>query len=162
MEQIEHSFTPIYDEQSKILILGSIPSVVSRKYGFYYMNPQNRFWKVLSCVLKEDFPITIEAKKQMLHKHHIALWDVLSSCEIEGSKDHSIQKPIPNDISSVLKKSQISFIYTTGKTAYQLYQKYCYPITKIEAIYLPSPSSANAVKSLEQLVEIYTCILDNC
>lgn len=158
MEKVIHEFPPIYDKNSKILILGSIPSIKSREVGFYYGHPQNRFWKVLSSVLKEDIPITVEQKIEFLHSHQIALWDVLASCEIKGSQDATIQNPIVNDIESLLQKTKINRIYTTGNKAYQLYQKYCYPITKIEAILLPSTSSANAAQSLEQLVEAYSVI----
>lgn len=160
MEKVIHEFMPIYDKYSKILILGSIPSKKSREVGFYYGHPKNRFWKVVSSVFNEEMPKSIRDKQLFLKKHHIALWDVLASCEIEGSKDMSIHNPIPNDISVMIEHSQIQKIYTTGMKAYQLYQKYCFPITKIEAIYLPSTSPANAVKSVEQLIKEYSVILE--
>ncbi len=158
METIKHELSPIYNAHSKVLILGSIPSRKSREVGFYYGHPQNRFWKVLEKIYHEKIPNQVDAKIEFLYHHSIALWDVLASCEIEGSSDASIQNPIPNDILEIIKHSQIKKIYTTGKKAYQLYQKYCYPHTHIEAILLPSTSPANATKSLDQLVEDYSII----
>lgn len=160
MERVEHEFPPYYDSNSKILILGTIPSVQSRKVGFYYCHPQNRFWKVLAYLYQEEVPHTIEGKKALLSKHHIALWDVLASCTIDGSSDQSIRNPICNDLSFLLNKSSIEKIYTTGKKAYDLYQKYCYPNTKIEAILLPSTSPANAAYTLEKLVDAYAKIIE--
>lgn len=160
METIKHEFPPYYDSNSKILILGTIPSVQSRKVGFYYCHPQNRFWKVLACLYQEEVPNTIEGKKALLSKHHIALWDVLASCTIDGSSDQSIRNPICNDLSFLLNKGSIEQIYATGKKAYELYQKYCYPNTKIEAILLPSTSPANAAYTLEKLVDAYSKIIE--
>ena len=157
--QVKHEFAPIYNQDSQILILGSIPSIKSREQHFYYGHPQNKFWKVLEELYQIPKLHTIEEKKQFLLKNKIALWDVIQSCEIEGSSDLTIKNVIPNDISSLLQKTNIKKIYTTGKKAYQLYQKYCYPNTKIEAIYLPSTSPANIANfTFEQLVENYQCI----
>ena len=156
---VYHEFPPFYEKDSKILILGSIPSRKSRELGFYYMHPQNKFWKVLATLTKEPFPETIEEKKEFLKKYHIALWDVLDSCEISGSSDNSIKNPVVNDIEFLLKNSQITRIFTTGKKAYQLYQKYCYPKLKKEAISLPSTSSANIANySFEDLLLTYEII----
>ncbi len=160
MEKVVHEFPPFYDKDSKILILGTIPSVKSREVGFYYGNPQNRFWKVLACIYQEKVPETVDEKKSFLKKHHIALWDVLSSCDIKGSSDQSICNPIPNNLNQVLRNSHISTIYTTGKKAYDLYYRYCYPTTKKDAILLPSPSPANCAVSLEQLIEAYSCFME--
>lgn len=154
MERVEHTFPAFYDSSSKILILGSMPSVKSREEGFYYMHPSNRFWLVLEHVYQEK----IIDKKEFLKRHHIALWDVLSSCLIDGSKDASIKDIEVNDITSLLSKTNIKYIYTTGKTAYTLYQKYIYPETKIKAVALPSTSSANAKASLPYLVKSYSII----
>lgn len=155
MDFVKHEFPPFFDSNSKILILGTIPSLKSREVGFYYGHPQNRFWKVLENVYNETIQNDIEGKKEFLKRHHIALWDVLASCKIHGSSDSSIQNPIPNNISYVLQNSKIAYIYTTGRKAYDLYQKYCYPVTKKEAILLPSTSPANATMHLEQLIEAY-------
>lgn len=157
--RVTHEFEPFYDENSKILILGSIPSPKSRELGFYYMHPQNRFWKVLSSVFGEEVPLSIDNKKQFLKKHNIALWDVLESCDIDGASDSSIKNPIPNDIEEILKNSKVKRIYTTGKTAHKLYNKYILNKIGIEVIYLSSTSPANARMSLEELVNEYKNIL---
>lgn len=153
--KVYHELEPVYDESSEILILGSIPSMKSREVGFYYMHPTNRFWKTLEGVYQE--PIT--DKVSFLKKHHIALWDVCASCEIDASKDASIKEVKVNDISWLLKKTKIKRIYTTGKKASELYQKYIYPKMKIQDINLPSTSSANAKLKLEDLIDQYQKLL---
>lgn len=155
LEQVFHTFPAFYQTDSTILILGSIPSKKSREQGFYYMHPKNRFWNVLSSVLEEPFYETVELRKQMLKRHHIALWDVLASCEIKGSSDASIQNIVVNDIAGLLSKTKIKSIYTTGKKAFDLYQKYCYPKTGIASILLPSTSPANCACHTEKLIEEY-------
>lgn len=157
-QQVTHNFDAYYNKDSKILILGSIPSIKSRELGFYYMHPQNRFWKVMSKVLQEKYPETIEDKKNLLKKNKIALWDVINSCEIENSSDSSISNVVPNDIASLLKKTDIKKIYVTGRKALELYQKYIYFTTGLEAIYLPSPSPANAILKEIDLIEKYQVI----
>lgn len=148
--KIKHELKPIYDKFSKVLILGSIPSVKSREVGFYYAHPKNRFWSTLAQIYEAPIPKSIDEKIQFLKKHHIALYDVLASCDIESSSDSSIRNPVPNKFNNIIKNSQITTIFTTGKKAYNLYQKYCYPETKIEAIYLPSTSPANCPKDIEE------------
>lgn len=158
---VEHTLDPIYDENSQILILGTMPSVKSREKMFYYAHPQNRFFKVLSTIFKEEISEDKEEKKAFLLRHHIALFDVLKSCEIDGSKDSSIKNIQVNDFTEILSHSRIQTIFTTGKKAYDLYQKYCYPVTNIKAIYLPSTSPANIGNySFEQLLEEYKIILE--
>ena len=147
--KVVHPLEPVYDQDSKVLILGSMPSVKSREVGFYYGHRQNRFWKTLEKVYKEKIGESKEEKISFLKKHHIALFDVLKSCDITSSKDNSIKNPVPNDFTFMLSHSKIKYIFTTGKKAYSLYQKYCYPKTKIEAICLPSPSPANCPKGIE-------------
>ena len=149
---VTHTFGPVYDDASRILILGSFPSVKSREQQFYYGHPQNRFWKVLAAVFEDTLPETIPQKKAFLLEHHIALWDVIASCEIEGSSDSSIRNVIPNDISRILRDAPIRQIYTNGGTAFKLYEKYCLPLTRQKAIRLPSTSPANAAYSLERLI----------
>ncbi len=151
--KVNHTLEPIYDEYSKVLILGSMPSVVSRKIGFYYAHPRNRFWSVLSKVYNEEITDNINDKINFLHKHHIALYDVLKSCDIKSSQDSSIKNVKVNDLSKILKNSQIKVVFTTGKTAYNLYNKYTFPKTKIRAIYLPSTSPANTRKGIDELLE---------
>lgn len=123
------------------------------------MHPQNRFWSVLSYIFDEDIPVTIIDKKNFLKRHNIALWDVLDSCEIRGSEDSSIKNPIPNNINKIIKNSKVKKIYTTGMTAYKLYNKYIFKSVGIEAIYLPSTSGANAKMNFDKLVQEYKKIL---
>lgn len=150
--KVTHTFEPIYNEQSKILILGTFPSVKSRESAFYYGHPQNRFWKVLAQLTKELIPETIEEKKQMLLSHGIAIWDVINTCDIEGSSDSSIKNVVANDIAGLLHKSHIEMIYGNGDKACQLYNRFCKAQTGKEIIRLPSTSPANAAFSLERLI----------
>ena len=150
-QKVTHEFEPIYDGQSKVLILGSLPSVKSREQGFYYGHPQNRFWRVLAGVTGEDVPETIPEKKMMLLKHGIAVWDVIESCEIIGSSDSSIRNVVVNDFTELLRTVPDVRIYANGTKTYELYQKYAFPITGREAVKLPSTSPANAAWSLEKL-----------
>ena len=168
-QQLTHEFRPVFNEESRILILGTFPSVKSREEHFYYGHPQNRFWKVLAAVTDEPVPIDILQKKQLLLNHHIALWDVIKSCEIIGSSDSSIRNVIPADIGSLLKQAPIAAIFGNGNKACELFQKYTLPMFKadniskplsdspvIETVYsirkLPSTSPANAAWSLERLI----------
>lgn len=161
IEKVTHTFPAFYQKDSKILLLGSMPSKKSREENFYYMHPQNKFWKVLARVYKEEIPMTLEEKKMFLIRHKIALWDCIESCEIKGSSDASIKNVIPTDLNRILKDSDIQRIYTTGKKAQDLYNKYHYEKTKIAAIQLPSTSPANIANyNEEQLVECYK-VLNN-
>ena len=157
---VTHEFPAVYDRNSRVLLLGSIPSPKSREVGFYYGHPQNRFWKVLARVLGEEVPETISQKKSMLKKHHVALWDVLESCTIVGASDTSIEDAVPNRIGELVKKSKVVRVFCTGATAYKLYQKYCAKDVGIDAVKLPSTSPANCAVSLETLVEAYKAIRD--
>lgn len=159
-EHIVHSFEPVYDKDSEILILGTLPSVKSRENNFYYGHKQNRFWKVLATLLKEPVPDTIEEKKAMLLAHRIALWDVIQSCDIKGSSDSSIKNVQPTDIGMILEKTNITRIYANGNKAGQLYKRYQFPVTGIEATVLPSTSPANAAWSLDRLCEAWRVILE--
>ena len=160
-EFVEHTLEPVYNNQSKILILGTMPSPKSREFGFYYSHPQNRFWRVTSQLLEQNSPNTNEEKISFLLKNRIALWDVLKSCEIEGADDSSIKNPVANDIASLLQKTNIKTIFTTGTKATALYKKLCLPVTGIGSIYLPSTSPANCRHySYEKLIESYQVILD--
>lgn len=157
-EIVFHNIEPVYDQDSEILILGSFPSVKSRETQFFYGHPQNRFWKVLSNILDERMPLTIEEKKQMLLKHHIAVWDVIASCTITGSSDSSIKDVVPNDLEKLLKTSKIRKIFANGATAYKLYDRYSCKRTGISAIKLPSTSPANAAFRLERLIDAWKII----
>ena len=159
-EHIVHSFEPVYDKASEILILGTLPSVKSRENNFYYGHKQNRFWKVLATLLKEPVPDTIEEKKAMLLARRIALWDVIQSCDIKGSSDSSIKNVRPTDIGMILEKTNITRIYANGNKAGQLYKRYQFPVTGIEAMVLPSTSPANAAWSLERLCKAWHVILE--
>lgn len=154
-EHVCHTFRPVYDRESKILILGSLPSVKSREAGFYYGHPQNRFWKVLAAVLSCSVPVTTKDKVRMLLIHHIAVWDVIASCDIAGSSDSSIKNVVPADIGMVLRETAVRRIYANGRKAESLYRNYIFPETKMPAIALPSTSPANVAFSLERLTELW-------
>ncbi len=150
---IVHPIEPVYDADSEILILGSFPSVKSREYGFFYGHPQNRFWKVLAQIFGEEIPVSIEEKKSLLLRNHVAVWDVIASCDITGSADSTIKNVVANDISGILGVSRITKIFVNGKKAEQLYNKYIYPKIEIEAEVLPSTSPANAAWKIDDLIE---------
>ena len=155
--RIDHPIPACYDGDSRILILGSFPSVKSREQMFFYGHPQTRFWKVVAAEVNDpSVPATVEEKRAFLLRHHIALWDVIASCEITGSSDASIRDAKPNDLSTILEAADIRAIYTNGAKAYDLYQKYLLPRTGREAVKLPSTSPANAAYSLERLIEIWS------
>lgn len=149
-ESHTHPFAPVWDENCRILILGSFPSVKSRENAFYYGHPQNRFWKVLAGIFAEAAPETIDEKKRFLLRHHIALWDVIASCDIVGSGDSSIKNVVPNDLRMIFEKASIGHVFLNGQTAGKLYKKY-QKAEKIPFEILPSTSPANAAWSLEKL-----------
>ena len=157
-ETIIHPIPPVYNEKSRVLILGSFPSVKSREFGFFYGHPQNRFWRVIAAVFDEKIPESIEEKKAILLRNGVAVWDVIHSCEISGSADSSIKNAIPNDINHIIKESRIERIFTNGKKSDELYRKYLEQQTGIKAICLPSTSPANAAWSLEKLTEEWKII----
>ena len=154
-----HPIPPVYDSRSRILILGSFPSVKSREVGFFYGHPQNRFWKVLSMVLDCPEPITVEDKKQLLLDRHIALWDVIASCEVTGSSDSSIKNVVPNDLRVILNAAPIEVIFVNGKTAEKYYNKYIKSRIGREAVCLPSTSPANAAWGMGKLAEAWRVIV---
>ena len=155
---MKHPIPPVYDERSRVLILGSFPSVKSREVGFFYGHPQNRFWKVIAAVVGDDVPATVEKKKEFLLRHRIALWDVIASCEVEGSADSSIRGAEANDISPILGEAQIRAAFTNGATAHKLYMKHIYPATGVADVCLPSTSPANAAWSVERLTEAWSVV----
>ena len=150
---VVHPIPPVFDKDSNILILGSFPSVKSREQGFFYGHPQNRFWKVTAAVFGEEVPQTIPEKRAFLIRNHIAVWDVIRSCDIVGSSDSSIRNVTANDLNEILRASSVHTIYVNGKTAFRYYQKYTEPRINRPAICLPSTSPANAAWNLERLVE---------
>jgi hypoxanthine-DNA glycosylase len=154
----EHPFPPLYNKDSKVLILGSFPSVKSREQMFFYGHPQNRFWKVIASVFECDVPETIEEKKKLLFENGVALWDVIASCEIEGSADSSIKNVKVNDLSKILNEADIKAIFINGKTAEKYFKKYTKSKIKRDALCLPSTSPANAAWSVERLCEKWKVI----
>lgn len=150
---VRHTFEPVYNENSRILILGSFPSVKSRENDFYYGHPQNRFWRLMARLLGEPLPNTIEEKKTMLLHHRIAIWDVIAACDIKGSSDSSIRNVTPADLNRVLQAADIEKIIANGSTAFSLYKKYCEAQTGREAVKCPSTSPANAVFTLDRLAD---------
>lgn len=155
MEKVTHTFEPVYDQNSRILILGTFPSVKSRENRFYYGHPQNRFWKVTAALLGVSVPETTEEKKGMLLAGHIAVWDVIASCEIEGSSDSSIRNVVPNDIAGLLAHTNIRAVFANGRKAFELYEKYCRSECRKEAVCLPSTSPANAAWQLSRLTRYW-------
>lgn len=157
---VTHIFEPVFDEHSKVLILGTMPSPKSRELGFYYGHPRNRFWPVMADVFQVPYPESREDKIAFCHAHGIAVWDVLASCEIQGADDSSIRHPVPNDMGLVLDHAPVRAVFTTGAKAFGLYQKYCFPVTGMEAVQLPSTSPANCRTSYDALLGCYKRILE--
>ena len=157
-EHVEHGFVPIFDENSEILILGTLPSVKSRENQFYYGNAQNRFWRLLAALFDEDVPTTIDGKKAFLYRNRVAIWDVISSCDIIGSSDSSIKNVVPADIAGLLKQTNIKRVFANGNLAKKLYDQYAFPLTGVEAVKLPSTSPANAQYNLEKLIKNWQII----
>lgn len=150
-QSLTHTFAPVYDEHSEVLILGTFPSVKSRENNFYYGHPQNRFWKVIAAVTGSEVPETTEEKKELLLANRIAIWDVIKSCDIIGSSDSSIRNVVANDIAGLLKKTNIKTIVANGATAARLYNEYVLLQTEIKIVKMPSTSPANAAWSVERL-----------
>lgn len=157
-ESVTHNFAPIFDKNSKVLMLGTMPSPKSREVGFYYGHPRNRFWKVMAQLCGEELPETKEEKTAFALRNKIAVWDVLAGCEIKGADDSSIRNPRANDLDVILKHADIRAVFTTGTKAAQLYKRYCFPQTGMAAFGLPSPSPANCSISDEALVQAYMVI----
>lgn len=156
---IKRNFGPIFDENSRILILGSFPSVKSREAEFFYGHPRNRFWKLLCAVLGCDLPEDTAGKTELLLRNRIALWDTIEECDIVGSSDSSIRNVIPTDIMRILDCADIREIYCNGNTSYRLFMKYLYPVCGRLPVALPSTSPANAAWSYEKLYEAWSAIL---
>ncbi len=152
---IVHPVEALFDENSEVLILGTFPSVKSREDKFFYAHPQNRFWRLMARLCDSAVPETIEEKKHLILDNHFALWDVIHSCDVEGSADSSIKNVVPNDISEILQNSKVSRIFVNGRKAESLYKKYIEPNTGIKAVCLPSTSPANASWSEDRLAEYW-------
>ena len=160
MEHIIHPIPAFYDSASRILILGSFPSVKTRESGFFYGHPQNRFWKVLAALFDEPLPATVEEKAALLKRNHIACWDSIHECDIKGSSDSSIRNAVPNDFTQLLSAADIRQIYTNGRKSQEIYEKYCQPQTGRAAVCLPSTSPANAAWTLDKLIKAWSVILE--
>lgn len=158
MEQA-HPFPPVVDAGCTTLILGSFPSVRSREDGFFYGHPQNRFWRVLAAVFGEDVPADVPAKKALLLRHRIALWDVIARCEITGSSDASVKNAVPVDVRQVTDAADIRRVICNGALAAKLYRRHLLPTTGIAAFTAPSTSPANAAWSLPRLTEAWRALL---
>ena len=150
--RIQHPIPPLYDRESRILILGSFPSVKSRETAFFYGHPQNRFWKLLAALFSEVLPVTVEDKSAFLHRNHVAVWDTIASCEIQGSSDSSIKNVQVNDLSVILDHAPIERVLCNGQTAAKLYHRLQEPLTHLPALTLPSTSPLNAAWRTERLV----------
>lgn len=159
IQTVVHIIPPLYDSTSRVLLLGSIPSPKSREAGFFYGHPRNRFWPVLAAVLGEPTPQTIEQKRELCLRHHVALWDTIARCDIAGASDTSIRNAVPNDIGRLLHETQITRIFATGGKSAALYRKLIEPKTGVPITALPSTSPANAAWSLERLIDAYRVIL---
>ncbi len=155
---IVHPIPPLFDKNSKTLILGSFPSVKSREAEFFYGHPQNRFWTVVAEVFGCSKPESTEEKKEFVLSHNLAMWDVIGQCEIEGSADSTIKNVTANDLRIILDSCPIERIFVNGKTAEKYYNKYTYPKTGIKAICLPSTSPANAAWNIPKLVDAWKII----
>jgi hypoxanthine-DNA glycosylase len=158
VQRLIHRLPPVYDEHSRFLILGTMPSPKSRETGFYYGNPQNRMWKILETVFGDTPGSSIETKRRFLLDHQLAMWDVLAECDIEGAADSSIKNPVANNFTLVFEKAKIAVVYTTGNTAYKLYNSLCAEKYSIPCRLLPSPSPANCAVKFEKLVEAYSVL----
>ena len=159
-EHIEYPWEPLFDDRSRVLILGTMPSPKAREVGFFYGHPHNRFWPVMGRLFGEETPMGTEARRAFALKHHLALWDVLASCDIKGASDASIRNPVPNDLNRIFSAAPIQGVFTTGTKATDLYRRLCEPLFGRPTCGLPSTSPANAAMSLDKLVDRYRVILD--
>ena len=161
-EHIVHSIPPTYDERSRVLVLGSLPSPASRDLGFNYGHPRNRFWQVMAYLADEPLPSTNERKRDFCLRHHIALWDVVAECDIEGASDASIRNAKPNDLALITGSAPVEAVFCTGARAYELYTRLCEEQVGIPAVKLPSTSPANAACDMPRLLREYAAILRSC
>ena len=155
---IVHPIPPLFDAESRVLILGSFPSVKSREAGFFYGHPQNRFWKVTAALFGEPVPMNTEEKRAFLLRNHLAVWDVIRSCEITGSSDASIKNVTPNDLSVILNAADIRQIFVNGRTAEKYYRRYTEPLLGRPCVCLPSTSPANAAWNIEKLTAAWQAV----
>ena len=159
-EHIVHPFPPLFDRNSRILILGSLPSVKSREQMFFYGHPQNRFWPLIAALFREAAPHSTEEKKELVLRHGIALWDSIYSCDIIGSGDSSIKNVVPTDLSQIFETADINKVFCNGATSWKYYHRYQETELGIQAKALPSTSPANAAWSIERLKSAWKIILE--
>ena len=159
-ERIIHPIPPLYDKNSRILILGSFPSVKSREAMFFYGHPQNRFWPLMARLFGENVPTSVDEKKSLALRHSVALWDSIYSCTISGSSDSSVRDVVPNDLSVILDNSRVGRIFCNGALSHKMYMRYIFPTTGIEAVKLPSTSPANAAFGMDRLEREWSVILE--
>lgn len=157
-EHVVHGFAPVYDARSRVLVLGTLPSVKSREQNFYYGHPRNRFWKLLALLFDAPEPQSVEEKKALLLQNGVALWDVVRECDIRRSADSTIRNAAANDIRPILEAADIRAVYTNGGRAHALYRRLILPVTGVGDLVLPSTSPANAARSLESLAEAWNVI----
>lgn len=157
--KVIHPFSPVWNEASRILILGSFPSVRSRENGFYYGHPQNRFWPLLARLYQENTPADPQQRRAFVLRHGIALWDVLESCRITGSSDASIRDAKCNDIAGLIAQTNITRIFCNGQQSYRMFMRTCADTCFIPVVPLPSTSPANAAWTLDRLAEVWKVIL---
>ncbi len=160
VQRIQHPFEPLFSDNSRILILGSFPSVRSREQNFFYGHPQNRFWKVIAALYGTEVPASVSEKKALILGHGLALWDSIASCTVTGSSDASIRDVRPNDLRIILDSSPIERIYCNGQKSFEMYARYILPKIGREAVCLPSTSPANARWSLEKLIAAWSVLKD--
>jgi TDG/mug DNA glycosylase family protein len=158
LAHVSHGFGPVYDERSRVLILGSFPSEMSREQGFYYGNPRNRFWDVLGALTGDDVPGDTAGRERFLKRHGIALYDVIENCDIAGSSDSSIRNVVPADLGQIFRAADIGYVFANGGLAKKLYDRYQAEAAGIEAVRLPSTSPANAAYSLDRLLESWSAV----
>lgn len=159
---VVHSIPPTYDERSRVLVLGSVPSPRSRQTGFNYGHPQNRFWRVLAQLAAEPVPATNQLKRDFCLRHGIALWDVVAECDIVGASDTSIRNPVPNELTLITRAAPIEAVFCTGAKAHALYRRLCQDEVGMPAQRLPSTSPANAACGMDQLLSAYAAIFEHC
>lgn len=159
---VVHGIAPTYNECSRVLVLGSVPSPKSREMGFNYGHPQNRFWRVLAQLAGEPVPQSVDLRRDFCLRHNIALWDVVAECDIVGASDTSIKNPIPNRLTDITRAAPIEAVFCTGAKAHALYRRLCEAEVGIEAVRLPSTSPANAACTMDQLLVAYAQIFEHC
>lgn len=157
-EHLIHPWGALYDKDSELLILGSFPSPKSREDNFFYGHKQNRFWRLIAQLFGEPAPQSIDEKKALVKRHHIALWDVIYECDITGASDASVKNARPTEIGELLKSSKIRAVFCNGAKAYELYLRYQFKATGMQAQKLPSTSPANAACSFEELLRVWSVI----